>query len=160
MTRVFAVSGYSGSGKTTLVERIVSALVNSGYKVATLKSSMHAKGDEEGSDTWRHRQAGSSHTFFVDQSIADSGETDLVGVLRDAGAEDVDFLIIEGMKKSPFPKVWCTGETESCEGLPPNTKAVVTWGNISSCTERSLPVYTMDELDLILETVVRGAVHL
>ena len=160
MTRIFAISGYSGSGKTTLVERIVRTLVSRGHRVATLKSSVHAMGDERESDTWRHRKAGATYTLFLDQSKTASTGVDLAEMLTEAGATDVDLLIIEGMKNSPFPKVWCMGGTDSSEELPPNTKGVVMWEKTTSQKERSLPVYTTDDLELIVETVLREAVSL
>lgn len=151
------MSGYSGSGKTTLVERIVGALVGSGYRVATLKSSMHAKGEEEGSDTWRHRQAGSSFTIFIDQSKPADSSADLARLLKDAEGGDVDFLIIEGMKSSPFPKVWCLGDSDDLEDLPTNTMAVVTWKKSNEVERPSVPVFHTGQLNLILDLVMREA---
>ncbi|MHA2046829.1 MAG: molybdopterin-guanine dinucleotide biosynthesis protein B, partial [Candidatus Thorarchaeota archaeon] len=63
--RVFAISGFSGTGKTTIVEGLVRALVESGYTVATIKSSKHDPGPESGTDTWKHRQAGASVALFL-----------------------------------------------------------------------------------------------
>ncbi|MEK6695521.1 MAG: molybdopterin-guanine dinucleotide biosynthesis protein B, partial [Nitrospirota bacterium] len=53
--------GRSNSGKTTLIERLISVLVQDGYRIATIKHAGHGFNlDTEGKDSWRHKRAGAS----------------------------------------------------------------------------------------------------
>ncbi|MEP6875184.1 MAG: molybdopterin-guanine dinucleotide biosynthesis protein B, partial [Burkholderiales bacterium] len=57
--KVIGFRGYSGSGKTTLVEQLVVRLKSAGQRVSVVKHAHHAFDiDQEGKDSWRHRQAG------------------------------------------------------------------------------------------------------
>ena len=61
---VFAVSGYKNSGKTWLIEKLINEFISDGYSVGVLK---HDGQDHitmaEGTDTFRHRQAGAVSTL-------------------------------------------------------------------------------------------------
>jgi molybdopterin-guanine dinucleotide biosynthesis protein B len=55
MAPILSIVGKSGSGKTTLIEKITRALVDRGYKIATVKHHAHAVDiDHPGKDTFRH----------------------------------------------------------------------------------------------------------
>jgi formylmethanofuran dehydrogenase subunit E len=61
--KVLLVVGYKKVGKTTLIEKLIPELSSRGYRVGTVKhhhSDYPAGVDIEGTDTWRHRQAGAS----------------------------------------------------------------------------------------------------
>lgn len=99
MTRGIAVSGHKESGKTTVVEGLVEELVERGYEVGTVKH-IPIEGftlDQEGTDTWRHAQAGSSEVVAL--------SPDEVTTLQKRGAEledifleltGLDFVVLEG----------------------------------------------------------------
>jgi len=157
--RVFAVTGYSGTGKTTLVESIIRALVNDGYSVATIKSSKHQAGLEEGSDTWKHMRAGASLAIFMGPS------TELISFKKRLSAAELvelskqDFLIVEGMKSSNLPKFWCLGSSEILhDEIPQNTWAIVSWTEEAALPGLDLPVIISDELEKLVEIVKKRAV--
>jgi molybdopterin-guanine dinucleotide biosynthesis protein B len=107
---IIGIYGYQDSGKTVTVEKLASALVKNGYRVASVKHSPHRKSvDCEGKDTWRHWKAGSDPVAF-------SSETETAVIKHSKmGAEEIasmikaefepDVIIIEGFKEGSFPKV-------------------------------------------------------
>ena len=62
-----AFVGKQNSGKTVLLEKIIATLTDEAIRVATVKHHTHAgfEFDITGKDSWRHRQAGSTHTIIV-----------------------------------------------------------------------------------------------
>ena len=110
MPPIISIVGESKSGKTTLIEKLISELKSRGYRVATIKHSVHLLGfDKAGKDSWRHIQAGSAATAIVspDQVVLIkpvTGEPDLNEIARLLG-EDYDIILAEGFKQSQVPKV-------------------------------------------------------
>ncbi len=105
--KIVSVAGTKKTGKTTLVTRLVEELVRRGFRVGTIKNT-HRKLDIEGKDTWKHRKAGAQlvvgvgeeTVFIVDQTL------ELDDIIRKMeGLIDLDFLVIEGFKRSPYPKI-------------------------------------------------------
>lgn len=107
---VVSIVGRSNTGKTTLIEKMIPELNRRGYRVATVKHTIHGFDiDHEGKDSWRHKRAGSRVTV-----IASPGKVALLeDVDRDYGIEElrdkyitgVDIILVEGFKKNPFPKI-------------------------------------------------------
>jgi molybdopterin-guanine dinucleotide biosynthesis protein B len=157
--RVFAVSGYSGTGKTTLVEKIVRSLVESGHSVATIKSSKHEAGPDQDSDTWRHKQAGASLTFFLGPSTESTDFVERIGPDNLAELTPFDFLIVEGMKSANIPKFWCIGDKELAD-TPVKTEAIVSWSDNQVDSSLELPVFIADEIEKLVEIVKTKAVDI
>lgn len=107
--KIVSVVGKKNTGKTSLTIKIIEALINRGYKVATIKHSHHTmEMDKENTDTWRHKQAGSelvvgigSSTFF---NIKDTLELERILFLIKA-IGNYDFVVIEGFKAYSYPKI-------------------------------------------------------
>jgi len=110
MPPIISIVGESKSGKTTLIEKLISELKSRGYRVATIKHSIHHLSfDKPGKDSWRHLQAGSAATAIVspDQVVLIkqvNAEPDLKEIARLLG-EDYDIILTEGFKQSQAPKV-------------------------------------------------------
>ncbi|MCK9230400.1 MAG: molybdopterin-guanine dinucleotide biosynthesis protein B [Syntrophales bacterium] len=110
MPYILSIVGKSNSGKTTLIERLIPLLAERGYRVATIKHNRHGfEIDHEGKDSWRHRRAGavttviaSPHTVAV---IEDSNRDYDIQELVDRFIRDADFVLVEGFKENPFPKI-------------------------------------------------------
>lgn len=105
--RIVSVAGTKKTGKTTLVTKLVGELVRRGFRVGTIKNT-HNKLDIEGKDTWKHREAGAQlvvgvgeeTVFIVDEAL------ELDDIIRKMDClRDLDFLVLEGFKKSPYPKI-------------------------------------------------------
>ena len=110
--KVVGFAGYSGSGKTTLVESLIPALRQRGQRVSVVKHAHHRFDiDHVGKDTWRHRQAGAFEVVVAsDRRLALMREferaTDLTVHQLIAELDDtVDWVLVEGFKRSDLPKV-------------------------------------------------------
>jgi molybdopterin-guanine dinucleotide biosynthesis protein MobB len=110
MPPIISIVGESKSGKTTLIEKLIAELKSRGYRVATIKHSVHRLSfDKSGKDSWRHIQAGSDATAIASpQQIVliktVTEEPDLNEMARLLG-EDYDIILAEGFKQSNAPKL-------------------------------------------------------
>lgn len=108
MPPILSIVGKSGSGKTTFIERLIPELKQRGYKIGTVKHTVHnVEFDKPGKDSWRHRQAGAdavivaAGTQFSMVKNADSpGLDDLIPYFS-----EMDLVISEGYKKDDKPKI-------------------------------------------------------
>jgi len=110
MIPIVSVVGKSNSGKTTLIEKMISKLVERGYRVATIKHNFHGFDiDHEGKDSWRHKKAGARLTLLASPGkvavMEDTGADLGIGELRDRYIHDVDIILTEGFKGNPYPKI-------------------------------------------------------
>lgn len=107
---IVSIYGNSNSGKTELVVDLVEEFVEEGLEVCTIKHSPSPLSlDQEGKDTWRHKEAGSRMTV-----LATEVETSFL-VPREMELEEVedmlerlggfDLVIAEGYKDADAPKV-------------------------------------------------------
>jgi molybdopterin-guanine dinucleotide biosynthesis protein A len=146
---VLAVCGFSGSGKTTLLESAIPHLVARGLSVAVVKHDSHGfMVDQEGKDSDRLFRAGATvalrgpgeQFFRRNASSAVSLQTTLSDLARDH-----DFLLIEGHKDTPIPKLWVSSadatvqpaHVSSVQGvLPWNSDRLTTFLNF---VDRWLP---------------------
>ncbi len=108
---VFAVSGLKNSGKTGLIEKLINEFINEGYSVATLK--------HDGCDVLMDAENTDSYRFFKSGAIASAVCTDsryMINVREKKTVDELvndiksiknkpDFIILEGFKKSDYPKV-------------------------------------------------------
>lgn len=107
---VVAIYGNSDSGKTELVEELVADLIEEGLEVCTVKHSPSEFNlDEEGKDTWRHRQAGASLTVLstdieTDFLVPKRMKLDDIRTMIEEFC-DCDVVIAEGYKDADVPKV-------------------------------------------------------
>ena len=110
MPPIVSVVGESQSGKTTLIEKLIAELKSRGYRVATIKHSVHRLSfDKPSKDSWRHIQAGSDataiaspHQIVLIKTVSE--EPDLSQMARLLGA-DYDIILAEGFKQSNAPKL-------------------------------------------------------
>jgi molybdopterin-guanine dinucleotide biosynthesis protein B len=131
--KAFAVIGYHHSGKTTVVTELIKTLAAKGFKVATIKDihSEQYHADTEGKNSWKHINAGSQMTFargihdsalIFPQSLSLNEMTRLL---------TCDYLIIEGMKEAPVPKILCAEDIDQIEELYDDTVFAIS-GKIAS----------------------------
>lgn len=103
MVRAVVFSGYKGSGKTSAIEGVVKELVKRGYDVGTIKHIPQDDFtlDQPETDTWRHAKSGSKKVIALSPNqvtTLEKREANLRELLL--GMEDLDFVILEGFKKS------------------------------------------------------------
>ena len=155
MPSIFSIVGKSDSGKTTLIEKLIPELKRRGYRVGTIKHSAHGfEMDQQGKDSWRHRQAGAD-TVAVSApgQIAFTKRTDqsaLEDVLR--FFDDVDIIITEGFKRSNQAKIEIFRKgvhDHPLEGQHNNTIAYVT----DTPLETDLPLFGLDDIHTLADFI-------
>ncbi len=128
---IIAICGVKNSGKTTLITKLIPALRKRGLRIATIKHDGHDfEPDMPGTDSARHRRSGaygtavfSKHRFMVTR------EEDGMTVERMAAFfPDADLILLEGGKKSPYPKLEVIRQGNSRESVsePEGLLAIVT----------------------------------
>lgn len=151
---IIGVIGWSGSGKTVLLEKLIAELSGRGYRIGTVKHSMHQgiEFDAPGSDTWRHAEAGS----IVSVLAAPGRLASFARRSDDPSLEEalslitgVDLVLVEGYKSAPIPQVVVVGESgpSLAESRGPYLVAIVVAGaatdDLASC---SVPAFDREEI--------------
>ena len=109
---LLGITGTSGGGKTTLVEQLIVRFVRDGRRVAAIKHTHHCFDlDSPGKDSYRMREAGSAEVVLVGgerlvlmREYANAVEPELDDVLA-LLSPATDLVIVEGYKRSTFPKI-------------------------------------------------------
>jgi molybdopterin-guanine dinucleotide biosynthesis protein B len=159
--RVFAVSGYSGSGKTTLVEGLVKELTERGHSVITVKNTKEDVPDTQGSDTWRHREAGAITTILLGPKSTVTRHYSRRSISEALDGLECDYVLLEGLKELDLPRFWCTNEGVGDEPLPDGTKALILWEEHSANQPVSkIPVFTLEAINQLADIVENESVDL
>jgi len=137
------VCGYHQSGKTTTVKQLIIRLKKAGLSVASIKD-IHLEGfqmDTPNRNTYIHKLAGADLVIARAQAETDFLYYRRMELLEIASKIDPNWLVVEGFKQFPLPKIVC-GKTaaEVDELLDRRTFAIA--GIISNTTTayRGLPV--------------------
>jgi molybdopterin-guanine dinucleotide biosynthesis protein MobB len=105
--KIIQIVGRSNSGKTTFIKCLVPELKKKG-KVAVIKHlGDHEFHLEDGKDTTGFFDAGAEIAVGIDAhksvvAIRNNSLEDMLELLKN---QDIDFVIIEGFKQKPFPKI-------------------------------------------------------
>lgn len=105
--KVFSVIGITGSGKTTTIELIIKELKKRNYSVGTVKH-IHFHGfkmDVEGTNTDRHRKAGSSLVTARGEYETDILFQEKLSINEILKFYDHDYVILEGVRDTDSPKI-------------------------------------------------------
>ena len=108
--RLAAFVGRSGSGKTTFLVRLIPLFATRGLRVGSIKQTHHQVIlDQPGKDSFRHRQAGAERAVILkDDELALFAARPRDWGLAEIAANlfpDFDWVLAEGFKKDPVPKV-------------------------------------------------------
>ncbi len=166
--KVFGISGSSGSGKTTLLDQLIPRFVAAGVRVAGIKHTHHGfDPDTPGKDSWRMRQAGCANVVLVGARhltlMRRYPESEPSPELADALAvlpADTDLVLVEGYKRSDFPKLEVFRPSLGLPPLWPEVRSIVAVASdqpqaVAALT--ALPVLDLADLDAIYALVRDGA---
>lgn len=156
--KAIAIIGYHHSGKTTAATALIRELKKRGYTVSSIKD-IHAedwRADKAGSNSAKHADAGADPVFAtgpVDASLIFAHKPSLAEILPHL---DTDFLVIEGMKDAPVPKIVCGRNTDDLDELIDETTIGIS-GLISDelDTYHGLEVYCLaNRLEAFVDLVI------
>ena len=174
--RAIGFAGWSGAGKTTLIVRLIPELNRRGFGVSTIKHAHHGFDvDRPGRDSYAHRAAGADEVL-----VASANRLALMRELRGAPEPSlaelmqmlapVDFVLVEGFKRDPLPKIEVYRLANGKPPLHPQDDSIVAL--ISDAVEppAGLPHASIDDIaaaaDLVLahaqpvETILARLAHL
>jgi len=121
--KVFSVVGYTKSGKTSAVIELVKELKLRGYKIGTIKDIHYEKFtmETENSDSWLHWKTSNGVVFARGLNETYQiwhRQLALEEMLKHLNA---DYVIVEGMKTFPLPKIVCAKSKEELDELVDGT---------------------------------------
>jgi molybdopterin-guanine dinucleotide biosynthesis protein B len=158
--RVFGITGWKNSGKTTLTEKLVSELSRRGWKVSTVKHAHHDFDiDKEGTDSFRHRQAGASEVAIVSgrrwalmHELRGEDEPTLDDVLKRLAP--CDLVIVEGYKREGHKKIEAR-RTAAKDTTPLSTgdPTILAIAADHAVQDNALPVFGLDDIGAIADFV-------
>jgi molybdopterin-guanine dinucleotide biosynthesis protein MobB len=110
---VLGFCAYSGTGKTTLLSRLIPLLRFRGIRVGVIKHAHHNfEIDREGKDSYRFRQAGAEEVLVASERLwvllhdnTQEIEPDLTELLKRMDLENLDLILVEGLKHQELPKI-------------------------------------------------------
>jgi molybdopterin-guanine dinucleotide biosynthesis protein MobB len=156
MRKILSIVGKSGSGKTTLLERLIGELNGRGRRVAIVKHSHHDNDlDTAHKDTWRYTKAGSAFSAINSlDHLAIYRRVDHFFDPRELDNTilwDYDFILTEGFKSSPYPKIEVHTAAQGKELLtdPAQLVAVVT----DEPLDVNVPQFGRDDITAIADLI-------
>jgi molybdopterin-guanine dinucleotide biosynthesis protein B len=157
---VIAVSGRKNSGKTTCIEGLLPLLTKAGVKTAVIKHHGHEfDPDVPGTDTSRFFHNGAIGTAITDDGnfmLVKRGRTDehvLIGYFPEA-----DLILLEGYKRSAWPKIEMMRDLETPDCDPATLIAVVGDGAARRAPENlpaDLPAFRYGDYEGIAALILR-----
>ncbi|MBC8384178.1 MAG: molybdopterin-guanine dinucleotide biosynthesis protein B [Candidatus Cloacimonetes bacterium] len=117
--KVFSVAGYHHTGKTTLVVNLLKELKRRGYKVASVKD-IHFEDftmEKEGSNSQKHLAASDNTVFTRGLNETCQLWNRQLSINEMLSRLDSEYVIVEGMKDSPLPKILCAKDEDQLEEL-------------------------------------------
>ena len=158
--RVFGITGWKKSGKTALTTALVSEFRRRGYTVSTVKHAHHDFDiDHEGTDSFRHRQAGAGEVAIVSgrrwalmHELEGENEPSLDDVL--ARLSPCDLVLVEGYKRDAHPKMETRRlEARSREPLTAMSPNVVAVASDHPIDNENVPVFALDDIQAIADFI-------
>ena len=158
--KLLGIAGFKNAGKTTLTERLVRELTSRGYHISTIKHAHHGFDiDQEGRDSWRHRQAGASEVAVVSMKrwalvheLRGEREPELQEVIARMGP--CDLILTEGYKREGHPKIEVRNlalQQPELAQRDPSVIAIVCNGAVK---DAPVPVFDRDDIKTIADFIV------
>lgn len=155
--KVFSVFGITKSGKTTTIENIIKELKRRGYSVGSVKEIHYEKFaiDTEGSNTDRHRKAGSELVTARGLHETDVLFPNMLPVKDILAFYDTDFVVLEGVTDYNVPKIITAHTTDEVDERMDGSVFALS-GRLSNSLDeyRGLPVInSMDNVEKLVDLI-------
>jgi len=156
--RAIAIAGFSNCGKTELICKLISLAKQRGFQVAAIKHSHKTiEVDNPGKDTWRLRQSGAKAVALAAPGLLQvtyfpAEDLPAQAVLA-ALPGNSDFLLVEGYKHGPWPKIVFVPPPETGSALPDYENIIAYISDAALNTE--LPVFSREQVPEILDFILQ-----
>ena len=162
--RVMGIAGWSGAGKTTLLSRLIPVLVGRGFSVSTIKHAHHHFDvDYPGKDSHTHRVAGATEVlvssvnrFALMHELHGEAEPSLAQLL--SMLAPVDFVLVEGYKPEPHPKIEVHRVANGKPFLYPNDPTILALASDAAIADRSVTLLALEKAEELADFVQENAV--
>ena len=162
--RVMGIAGWSGAGKTTLLSRLIPVLVGRGYSVSTIKHAHHHFDvDYPGKDSHTHRVAGATEVlvssvnrFALMHELRGEAEPNLAHLL--SMLAPVDFVLVEGYKPEPHPKIEVHRVANGKPFLYPNDPTILALASDAAIADRNVTLLALEKAEELADFVQENAV--
>ena len=162
--RVMGIAGWSGAGKTTLLSRLIPVLVGRGFSVSTIKHAHHHFDvDYPGKDSHTHRVAGakevlvsSVNRFALMHELRGAAEPNLAQLL--SMLAPVDFVLVEGYKPEPHPKIEVHRVANGKPFLYPNDPTILALASDAAIADRNVTLLALEKAEELADFVQENAV--
>ena len=155
--KVFSVIGITKSGKTTTIENIIKELRKRNYTVGSVKEIHFEqfKMDPEGTNTFRHKTAGSQLVTARGAYETDVLFQNKLSVNEILNFYNHDFVILEGVRDTCAPKIVTAHDVEGINDRLDETVFAIS-GRISNEIEEfnGLPVInSINEIEKLVDLI-------
>jgi molybdopterin-guanine dinucleotide biosynthesis protein B len=158
------IAGWSGAGKTTLLSRLIPVLVGRGFSVSTIKHAHHHFDvDYPGKDSHTHRVAGakevlvsSVNRFALMHELRGEAEPSLAQLL--SMLAPVDFVLVEGYKPEPHPKIEVHRVANGKPFLYPNDPTILALASDAKIADRNVTLLALEKAEELADFVQENAV--
>ena len=162
--RVMGIAGWSGAGKTTLLSRLIPVLVGRGFSVSTIKHAHHHFDvDYPGKDSHTHRVAGakevlvsSVNRFALMHELRGEAEPSLAQLL--SMLAPVDFVLVEGFKPEPHPKIEVHRVANGKPFLYRNDPTILALASDAAIADRNVTLLALENAEELADFVQENAV--
>jgi molybdopterin-guanine dinucleotide biosynthesis protein B len=152
LIKVFGFAGWSGAGKTTLIRQVIADLVARGLRVSTVKHAHHDFDiDQPGKDSWEHRHAGASEVLVVSDrrwalmhELRGAPEPTLPELV--AKLAPADLVLVEGFKRSAFPKMEVFRAENDKPPLHPEDPSIIALATDFSFADSGRPLFALEDI--------------
>lgn len=157
MAHVVGFVGLSNSGKTTLISKIIIVLRKKGLRVGVIKHDAHGHYKEiENTDSSRYMDSGATAVVLSGKAKVVRFETPQIEPSLDElveGMPELDIVLVEGYKKSEYPKiaVFLHPEQIAILGKLQGDLLAIASGFSYIHTNMEVPVYGIDDSTGIAE---------
>lgn len=150
-----AFTGPSNSGKTTLIIKTSEALKALGYKIAIIKHDPKDKAifDKEGKDSYKFSQTGADVAVVSpNRTTIFKKETSTIDRIIES-FDDFDFLLVEGLKTLPLPRI-CVQREKVSENYFELSDTIATDGSIEkSLFPKEMSILDLNNIDEIIKWI-------
>jgi molybdopterin-guanine dinucleotide biosynthesis protein B len=158
------IAGWSGAGKTTLLSRLIPVLVGRGFSVSTIKHAHHHFDvDYPGKDSHTHRVAGakevlvsSVNRFALMHELRGEAEPSLAQLL--SMLAPVDFVLVEGYKPEPHPKIEVHRVANGKPFLYRNDPTILALASDAAIADRNVTLLALENAEELADFVQENAV--